>query len=210
MKQNIFQFPLKENFTNQDFFVSNANLEAFNFVSNRNNLNNIFLQGPAKSGKTHLGLIWKNNNNATLYDDNNYEEIIQSKNNIYIDNLELKKNEEYLFHLINHCNNNKLSILICSRNSINQYNFKLQDLNSRLKSFHYISIKEPDDELINNLLMKLFYDRQIIIKNAEIFSYIIKRIGRTYLDIYLFVEKIDKLSLEKKRELTIPLVKELI
>ena len=44
----------------------------------------------------------------------------------------------------------------------------------------------------------------------SIFSYILKRINRTYEDIYLLVEDIDKLSLEEKRELTIPLIKELI
>ena len=50
----------------------------------------------------------------------------------------------------------------------------------------------------------------LIINNSEIFSYVLKRINRTYKDIYLLVDKIDKLSLEKKRELTIPLIKELI
>ena len=73
-----------------------------------------------------------------------------------------------------------------------------------------IQIKEPDDELIVNLIIKLSLDRQIKINNSEIFSYILKRINRTYEDIYLFVENVDKLSLEKKRELTIPLIKELI
>ena len=58
--------------------------------------------------------------------------------------------------------------------------------------------------------MKLLYDKQIIINNNEVFSFITKRIHRTYLDVYRFVEKIDKLSLEKKRELTIPLIKELL
>ena len=68
----------------------------------------------------------------------------------------------------------------------------------------------PDDELIVNLLIKLLSDKQIIIHNSEIFSFILKRINRTYENIYWLVEKIDKLSLEKKRELTIPLIKELL
>ena len=75
---------------------------------------------------------------------------------------------------------------------------------------NFIEIKEPDDELLNHLLMKLFLDKQIIIKSDEIISYITKRINRTYLDIYKFVEKVDKFSLEKKRQLTIPLIKELL
>ena len=77
-------------------------------------------------------------------------------------------------------------------------------------TFHFIKIKKPDDNLIMNLLIKLLFDKQIIINNPEIFSFILKRIRRTYEDIYLLVEKIDKLSLEKKRELTIPLIRELL
>ena len=60
------------------------------------------------------------------------------------------------------------------------------------------------------LMTKLFLDKQIIIKHKEIFDFIFKRIDRTYDDIYSFVEKIDKLSLEKKRQLTIPLIKEIL
>ena len=60
------------------------------------------------------------------------------------------------------------------------------------------------------LLVKLFSDKQIVIKNTEIFDFIFKRIARTHLDIYIFVEKLDRLSLQKKRQLTIPLIKEII
>ena len=81
-----------------------------------------------------------------------------------------------------------------------EYNFKINDLSSRLKSFYFVEIKDPDDKLLNNLFMKLLNDKQIIITNNEVFSFITKRIHRTYLDVYRFVEKIDKLSLEKKRE----------
>ena len=60
------------------------------------------------------------------------------------------------------------------------------------------------------LMVKLFSDKQIIIKNQEIFDFIFKRLNRTYLDISNFVERLDRLSLEKKRQLTIPLIKEII
>ena len=60
------------------------------------------------------------------------------------------------------------------------------------------------------LMTKLFSDKQIIIKNKEIFDFIFNRVNRTYNDIYKFIEKIDSLSLEKKRQLTIPLIKEIL
>ena len=97
-----------------------------------------------------------------------------------------------------------------SSKDINIYDFKFRDLYSRLREFMYLEIKAPDDEMCKMLLVKLFYDKQIIIKNKEIFEFIFKRLNRTYLDIYIFVDKLDKLSLEKKRQLTIPLIKEII
>ena len=90
------------------------------------------------------------------------------------------------------------------------YKFKFKDLHSRLRSFHYIKINDPDDEMCKILMTKLFYEKQIIIKNKEIFEFILKRVNRTYHDVYMLVKKIDKLSLEKKRQLTIPLIKEIL
>ena len=91
-----------------------------------------------------------------------------------------------------------------------EHNFLLKDLVSRLKTFNLLRIDLPDDDLIINLIIKLLHDKQIIIKNEEIFHYILKRIERSYEEIFLLIENIDKLSLEKKRELTIPLIKKLL
>ncbi len=211
MKQTTFKYNIAPKHNLENFYVSEANKEAYNFIINENNFNAYsILYGPGKSGKTHLGLIWKELNNAVIYNKKKYYDIIQCKKNIFVDNFLDDLNEENLFHLINHCFNNDLKILLCTDKFISNYLFKLKDLSSRLKSFNFIKIKIPDDELIVNLINKLLYDKQIIINNSEIFSYVLKRINRTYKDIYLLVDKIDKLSLEKKRELTIPLIKELI
>jgi len=91
-----------------------------------------------------------------------------------------------------------------------EHNFLLKDLVSRLKTFNLLRINLPDDDLIINLIIKLLHDKQIIIKNEEIFHYILKRIERSYEEVFLLIENIDKLSLEKKRELTIPLIKKLL
>lgn len=210
-RQKIFNFNIKHNYENDNYFVSKSNQLAYNSLFNVANPENyIFFKGPPKSGKTHIGQLWKKANEALLFNYNDYDNIIVEKKNVFIDDFSFKLDEEKLFHLINHCYNNNLKILITSQLSPSEYQFKINDLSSRLKSFYYIEIFNPDDELINNLLLKLLFDRQIVIKNVEIFSFITKRINRTYLDIYHFVDKIDKLSLSKKREITIPLIKELL
>ena len=210
MEQSYFNYNLKPGLAIDDFFVSTSNKKAYSFILNKKIDNKkILLIGPNKSGKTHLGKIWQKNNNAVSYE-NNFEIILNYKKNIFIDDFLKNINEEQIFHLINHCSINKLTILLTSKKEVFEHNFLLKDLVSRLKTFNLLRINLPDDDLIINLMIKLLHDKQIIIKNEEIFHYILKRIERSYEEIFLLIENIDKLSLEKKRELTIPLIKKLL
>ena len=210
MEQSYFNYNLKPGLAIDDFFVSTSNKKAYSFILNKKIDNKkILLIGPNKSGKTHLGKIWQKNNNAISYE-NNFEIILNYKKNIFIDDFLKNINEEKIFHLINHCSINKLTILLTSNKEVFEHNFLLKDLVSRLKTFNLLRINLPDDDLIINLIIKLLHDKQIIIKNEEIFHYILKRIERSYEEIFLLIENIDKLSLEKKRELTIPLIKKLL
>ena len=210
MEQFYFNYNLNPGLAIDDFFVSTSNQKAFNFILNKKIDNKkILLIGPNKSGKTHLGKIWQKNNNAVSYK-NNFEIILNYKKNIFIDDFLKNINEEKIFHLINHCSINKLTILLTSKKEVFEHNFLLKDLVSRLKTFNLLRIDLPDDDLIINLIIKLLHDKQIIIKNEEIFHYILKRIERSYEEIFLLIENIDKLSLKKKRELTIPLIKKLL
>ena len=211
MKQKIFNYNFSIDNGIHNFFVSNSNQQAYQHATNNNVVSNYcIIFGPPKSGKTHLSQIWKNNNNAIKLTLKNYNEIISNKNNIVIDNLFEHLNEESLFHIINHSYNERLKILITTDKMLSDHKFKLNDLSSRLKSFDFIEIHQPEDDLIINLILKLLIDRQIIINNSNIIEYILKRIDRTYKSINNFVDNADKLSLEKKRELTIPLIKELL
>tara|TARA_B100000029_G_scaffold34665_1_gene32612 strand:- start:675 stop:1310 length:636 start_codon:yes stop_codon:yes gene_type:complete len=211
MKQKSFEYKIPSKNEIGDFYVSNSNYDAYNYVMNgKKFINYSIIYGPEKSGKTHLGLIWKKNNNAITYNFKNFSISYEINNNVFIDNFSENINEENLFHLINHCYDNNLKILLTSNKAINEIDFSLKDLSSRLKTFHFINIHEPDEELIFNLIIKLLFDKQIIINNPEIVSFILNRIERTYKSINSFIERVDKLSLEKKRQLTIPLIRELL
>ena len=209
MEQTFFNYGFKPKMDNDNFFVGDSNLNAYNFLIKYNNNKKIYLIGPMKSGKTHLALIWQNKYDAILYK-NNFDEVINLKKNILIDNLFSNLIEENIFHIINHCNLNKLKILITSNTPLNKKKINLNDLSSRLKTFHNISIDLPDDQLLINLMIKLFHDRQIIVKNPEIFNYIIKRVHRSYEKVFNLIVDIDKLLFKKNKQLTIPLIKELI
>ena len=207
--QKFFNYKFSSKNNHENYFVNQTNQKAYDLTNLDQFNQNIFLFGPKKSGKSYLASLWKDKNNAISFN-NNFSKIIDTKQNVVIDDVLGEVSDENLFHLINHCKLNNLKIYFVSSLDLNTYDFKFRDLYSRLREFIYLEIKAPDDEMCKMLLVKLFYDKQIIIKNKEIFDFIFKRLNRTYFDIYIFVERLDRLSLEKKRQLTIPLIKEII
>ena len=100
--------------------------------------------------------------------------------------------------------------MITSNYKINEINFQFKDLSSRLKTFYNLEINQPNDEMLLAILTKLLVDKQFIINSNEIFEYILRRVDRSYQGINEIVKKLDILSLEKKRQLTIPLIKEIL
>ena len=81
---------------------------------------------------------------------------------------------------------------------------------SRLKTFTNLEIDQPNDEMLLTILTKSLVERQFIINSKEIFEFILRRVDRSYQAIDDIVNKLDILSLEKKRQLTIPLIKEIL
>ena len=118
--------------------------------------------------------------------------------------------EERIFHIVNNCILNNIKVLITSCYRIGEINFKFRDLSSRLKTFENLEIYEPNDEMLLTILTKLLIEKQFIINSNDIFEYILRRVDRTYQGINEIVNKLDVLSLEKKRQLTIPLIKEIL
>ena len=142
MEQTFFNYNLKPRLDISNFFVGKTNINAFNILIKENSLNNKYLLiGPKKSGKTHLSQIWADKQSSVKYNYINMNEIINSKKNVIIDNFLDKIIEEDIFHIINHCDLNKLKILITSSQYLNSYKFKISDLSSRLKIFNQFSSK---------------------------------------------------------------------
>ena len=208
IKQKSFNYKFNDNDDNElNFFVNETNFYAFNALIN-NDTKLSFLYGPKKSGKSYLAKIWLKNNNAIEYN-NNYETLLNISSNILIDNL-IFYDQEKIFHIVNKCILNNSKILITSDIKINSIDFIFKDLSSRLKTFSNLEINQPNDEMLLAILTKLLIDKQFIIKSNEIFEYILRRVDRSYQGINEIVNKLDILSLEKKRQLTIPLIKEIM
>ena len=205
--QLIFDLLNVKNFNSDDFYVNENNMEASELINMWPNWFNgvAVIDGPEKSGKSHLANIWKESINANIYnlDVNLTFSDINTNENFVLDNFHnlSRENEENFFHVYNRTFSNKKNILITlDKNKFKKINLK--DLESRFNSFSSATIKAPDDNLVKALIIKYFQDQQINI-DPSVVAFILKRIERDYVTIFNFLKEIDNLSLENKSKISI-------
>ena len=211
--ENLRQLPL--DFTNrcdlgrEDFMVSDCNREAFNLVDSWPHWfgSGLLIYGPKGCGKSHLAHLFIDKVrassaspqkvaiiNAAAVNIRNVKRLAEENTAIAVENVMPKNNNEALFHLFNLFNVEGKFMLWTAETAPNLMNFALKDLQTRLNMMPRAAIKEPDDMMLQMLIVKLFNDRQIKI-TPEILSYIINTAPRSFAYIEALVEEIDKISL---------------
>ena len=139
--------------------------------------------------------------------DNDFLKKIKVYENIVVENLNDKIDENLLFTLINIIDQDNKYLILTSRNPIVDYSFNLNDLNSRSNNFLLCNIEKPGDDLMFALILKNLSDRQISI-DKKLIDFIIKRIDRSYGKISDFIYKIDEISLKRKKPIDFKIIKE--
>ena len=134
---------------------------------------------------------------------------IKFHKNIIIEDLNEKINEKLIYTLINIIDQSNKYLIITTLKPISELDFNLMDLKSRTKNFLIQNIKKPDDELVFALLIKNLSDRQITIEK-KLVNYIVKRIHRSYSNIFDFIYKIDEVSLKKKKSINLSIIREIL
>ena len=213
LNQLILNFDYDQNFKDQDFYVSKSNEFAFKLLNSwpKWEKNFVNLIGEKFSGKTHLINIFLKKFKGIKIEaneiDNEFLKKIKVFENIIIENLNDKIDENLLFTLLNIIDQDNKYIILTSKNPIVDYSFKLDDLNSRSKNFLLCNIEKPGDDLMFALILKNLSDRQISI-DKKLVDFIIKRIDRSYGKIFDFIYKIDKISLKRKKPIDFKIIKE--
>ncbi len=90
-----------------------------------------------------------------------------------------------------------------------QLSVELPDLQSRLQSFLIFQLQEPDDEEQKDILCFRAEKRGIKLDSA-VAEFIVMRSERSMPALMGILEKLDQISLEQGRRVTIPLVKEIM
>ena len=147
----------------------------------------------------------KDNKSEVLKDLDNF-------NHIFIDSFnecfENKISEIDLFNLYNSSKDNS-SKLILRENSLTQKNILLPDLKSRINSNIELVMPKLTDKDKKHIIEIELIKRGLSIKEKNL-DFIMNHSSRNLETLQTLVNKLDKLTMERKKNISIPLIKELI
>lgn len=172
----------------------------------------VILAGPVGSGKTHLATIWKERAGATEIhpvEGAGAEEAAAAGPVLFEDADRLGFDDRSLFHVINNVRQNGHTLLITSRLWPMSWPVELPDLRSRLKAATVVEIGEPDDELLSQVIVKLFADRQLFVDDRLV-AYMVARMERSLDAAQTLVERLDRLALARGSRITRSLAQEVL
>lgn len=159
----------------------------------------IVLAGPVGSGKSHLAHIWREHSGAVEIHPtagSNASQIAASGPVLFEDADRRGFDDTELFHVINAVRQHGHSLLLTSRLWPISWPVALPDLKSRLKAATVVEIGEPDEELLAQVIIKLFSDRQLNIDD-KLVGYIVARMERSLEAAQRVVDQLDRLALAR-------------
>jgi len=203
----------------EDFLIAPCNQDAVGWIDRWPTwpAPALILQGPAASGKTHLGAVWKNTAKAVWVDAAQLAggdaHDLAGAGHVVVDHFDPwigdRDAETTLFHLYNTMKDRGTTLLLTMRTAPGQIAFSLPDLSSRLRAAPVASIQAPDDTLLAALLVKLFADRQLQV-TADILTYVLPRMERSFAAARDVVERADQLGLAEKKAITVSLMRRVL
>ena len=120
-----------------------------------------------------------------------------------------QESEIFLFNGYNYCLNKNTKILFSSNDFIKNLDIKLADLESRLNTVLPVEILNPADEEKMNLINFELQQRGLEINDKEM-KYIFTHHSRDLNSLLNLAEKLDEISHQEKKSISINLIKKII
>jgi chromosomal replication initiation ATPase DnaA len=120
-----------------------------------------------------------------------------------------QESEVLLFNGFNYCLNQNTKILFSSNDFIKNLDIKLADLESRLNTVLPVEIMNPADEEKMNLINFELQQRGLEINDKEM-KYIFTHHSRDLNSLLNLAEKLDEISHQEKKSISINLIKKII
>jgi len=217
MLQQAFKFAAPPSYAAQDFILSEANAEAARFLGAwppHPQSPAVLISGPEACGKTHLAACWAERTQAVCIGRQTIgtassEHLWRGASHAVLEDIHSGIDETALFHMLRHAETQGLFLLLTSGVRAKQLPFTLPDLRSRLLALPAAVIHAPDEALLKAYLFKCFADHQLRV-NEEVITYCVRRMERSFVAAHALAEALEAYALENRREITIPVVKNIL
>ncbi len=162
------------------------------------------LEGPAKSGKSHLGRMWSARAGAVAAGPGDLAELsrLGGADPVLIDDVDRGGYPEAaLFHLLNQSIRDRRPVLLAAREPIANWPFETDDLKSRARLAAHFSLALSDDIQLSQMFAKLFDDRQVMVK-PDVIAYLVARMERSPEEAVALAELTDRIALSRGSAIT--------
>lgn len=212
--QLSFDWPVGVALGPDDFFVSQANAQAFAMMDTPDTWpdRKLVLLGPPGSGKSHLARIFTEQTQGVIIAAADIAADFKTDaSTVIVEDMTTlpRAAEEAMFHLHNYLRNTGGTLLMTADAAPSRWPITLPDLASRMQATNVTQITSPDDALLSALIMKLFADRQIMPKPALV-TYLTPRIERSFAAAADIVARLDQAALAQGRKINIKLAASLL
>lgn len=213
-EQLPLEFPVEEQTSRDDLRVADTLTAAVRIIDEWPNWPSpvAVLVGPVGAGKSHLANIWRESAGAVdirPVAGSGAASAAASGPVLFEDADRMAFDETELFHVINAVRENGHHLLMTARSWPTTWPVALADLKSRLKAVTVVEIGEPDEQLLKEVLVKLFADRQIAIDD-KLVAYIAERMERSAEAARRIVDALDRLALSRRTKINRALVAEVL
>ena len=224
-KQLTFPWTRTNKSSFENFYIDQKNSHLLSIISNKILTDDIYIFGINNSGKTYLlqslcNFYSKHNKTALFLP---IKEVIsygvgildsiENSDLICLDGLEnIIGNEDWeiaIFNLINNTLNNQCRLVFSSSIESSNNIFSLPDLDSRIKKLQSYELYPIDDANLLHALKHIANLSSINLGEREA-QYLLTYSKRNISDLVSILDGLDRLSMEMKRKITIPLIKELL
>ena len=209
----------------EGFFTSQENSHLLSLLKDSDFSDDLFIYGTKESGKTFLlqamcnsySSVSKSSLYIPLKKVMNYGvEIFESLENIdliCVDGIEEAISkiewEKAIFNLINKALISETRLILTSSKDLKSLNFSLPDLESRIRKIQSYELHPVNDKDIFDALKYISKLTSINLGDKEA-KYLVTYSQRNISNLVHILESLDQLSMEMKRKITIPLIKEVI
>jgi chromosomal replication initiation ATPase DnaA len=200
MQHDLFQLPLpfqnQPGFDAHDFVQAFSNQAALTWLETDWPERRLVLFGPQGCGKSHLLHIWAQQTGAVLVSGQVLTDLdgLPDDGALALDDADMVRDETLLLHFLNTASDRHLRVLLSSRTAPSRWPVHLPDLSSRLRAITVVEVGQPEDDLLEALLIKLLADRQLMI-SPRVRKWLLLRLPRSPAVLREAVARLDRESL---------------